>query len=61
MKELGNELVVAFIYLFYFFKQVATPVAYGSSRARGRAPATAEATPSSYVVSHMGSPNYFYF
>ena len=36
----------------FFFKQVATPATYGSSRARGQATATAEAMPSSYVVSH---------
>ena len=34
-------------------KQVATPVAYGGFQARGRATATVEAMPSSYVVSHM--------
>ena len=40
-------------------KQVAAPAAYGSSQARGRATATVEATPSSYVVSHTGSPLLF--
>ena len=29
---------------------------YGSSLARGRATATVEETPSSYAVSHTGSP-----
>ena len=38
-----------------FFKQVASPVACGSSQVRGQATATVEATPSTYVVSHMGS------
>lgn len=32
------------------------PAAYGSSQARGWATATVEAMPSSYVVSHTGSP-----
>lgn len=45
-------------WLFYFFffsfsfKQVATPAAYGRSRARGQT----IAMPCSYVVSHKGSP-----
>ena len=33
-------------------------IEYGSSQARGRATATVKATPSSYVVSHTGSPGY---
>ena len=45
-----------FLFLSFFFFLVAVPVAYGSSQARGQATATVEATPSSYVVSHMGSP-----
>ena len=52
--------ILLFFY-FYFFKQVAAPAAYGGSQARGRATATVEATPSSYVVSHTGSPVFFYF
>ena len=41
---------------FFLFQQVAAPVVYGSSQARGQATATVEAMPSSYVVSHTGSP-----
>ena len=41
---------------FFFFFFPATPVAYGSAQARGRATATVEAMPCSYVVSHKGSP-----
>ena len=39
----------------------AAPAACGSSRARGRATAIVEAVPSSYVVSHVGSPENIYY
>ena len=52
---------IFYLFIYYFFKQVAAPMAYGSSRARGQAIATVEATPSSYVVSHTGSPFFFFF
>jgi len=42
----------------FFFFFLAAPAAYGGSQARGRATATVEATPSSYVVSHTGSPGF---
>ena len=38
---------------------MATPVAYGSSQARGPATATVGATLNSSVVSHTGSPFFF--
>ena len=44
------------LFFFFFFKQVAAPAAYGRSQARGGDAATVEATPCSYVVSHMASP-----
>ena len=45
-----------FFLSFLLFKHVATPTAYGSSWARNRTRATAETMPSSYVLSHRGSP-----
>ena len=60
--ELGRNMPLrgspekASLLFFFFFKQVGAPAAHGSSQARGRATATAEATPSSYVVSPTASP-----
>ena len=55
------QSIYVFFFFFFFFKQVAAPAAYGGSQARGQATATVEATPSSYVVSHTGSPIYVFW